>query len=72
MQKIPQIVDFLTKKWGSIQEKPQKHDFCKVFSRGEVIFKSGAVLERIRYVIFYDSKKMTNFFEAFLCHFHTA
>ena len=51
IQKIPQKVDFLTKKWGSIQEKPQKQDFWKVFSRGEVIFKSGAVLERIRYLI---------------------
>ena len=27
IQKIPQKVDFLTKKWGFIQEKPQKLDF---------------------------------------------
>ena len=27
IQKILQKVDFLTKKWGFIQEKPQKQDF---------------------------------------------
>ena len=29
IQKIPQKVDFLTKKWGSILEKPQKLEFWK-------------------------------------------
>ena len=27
IQNISQKVDFLAKKWGFIQEKPQKHDF---------------------------------------------
>ena len=67
--KNPSKSGLFDQKMGFYSRKTPKTGLLK---RGEVVFKSGALLERIRYVIFYDSKKMTNFFEAFLCHFHTA
>ena len=40
--------DFLAKRWGSFQEKTPK---TRILKRGEVIFKSGAILEWIWYLI---------------------
>ena len=47
IQKIPQNVDFFSKKWGFIQGKTPK---TRLFTLLGALFKSGAALTRIRYI----------------------